>query len=262
MAKNKEDRVQVILECTEQKNSGIPGMSRYVTEKNRRNTPDRIEAGNSETVVQSELGVKFSSPRMALFASGFYTQLSDIPFTDQVVNDGTVESVQNFGDSRAIGTELELTLQPSDRFQLSTRTTIQNPVFTELDFETATGSTFDFEGNRVKRIPLLTLTMKPSYTVSGITVYGKWNYFGDRFANNRNSFTLPEYNVVDLGASYSWRGATLRADITNIFNATGLTEGNPRVDETFSEDDVSNIDVFMGRPILPRALKLALSYSF
>jgi large subunit ribosomal protein L33 len=43
MAKNKEDRVQVILECTEQKNSGVPGMSRYVTEKNRRNTPDRIE---------------------------------------------------------------------------------------------------------------------------------------------------------------------------------------------------------------------------
>ena len=43
MAKNKEDRVQVILECTEQKNSGVPGMSRYITEKNRRNTPDRIE---------------------------------------------------------------------------------------------------------------------------------------------------------------------------------------------------------------------------
>lgn len=43
MAKQKEDRVQVILECTEQKNSGVPGMSRYVTEKNRRNTPDRIE---------------------------------------------------------------------------------------------------------------------------------------------------------------------------------------------------------------------------
>ena len=225
-------------------------------------TPDRIEAGNSETVVQSELGVKFSSSRMALFASGFYTQLSDIPFTDQVVSDGTVESVQNFGDSRAIGTELELTLQPSDRFRLSTRTTIQNPVFTDLDFETATGSTLDFEGNRVKRIPLVMLTMKPSYTVAGITVYAKWSYFGDRFANNRNSFTLPEYNVVDLGASYTWRGATLRADVTNIFNVTGLTEGNPRVDETFSEDDVSNIDVFMGRPILPRALKLALSYSF
>ncbi len=42
MAK-KEDRVQVILECTEQKGSGVRGMSRYVSEKNRRNTPDRIQ---------------------------------------------------------------------------------------------------------------------------------------------------------------------------------------------------------------------------
>lgn len=37
MAK-KENRVQVILECTEQKESGVPGMSRYITTKNKKNT--------------------------------------------------------------------------------------------------------------------------------------------------------------------------------------------------------------------------------
>ncbi|MCB0396879.1 MAG: 50S ribosomal protein L33 [Flavobacteriales bacterium] len=42
MAK-KGNRVQVILECTEQKNSGVPGTSRYITTKNKKNTPDRIE---------------------------------------------------------------------------------------------------------------------------------------------------------------------------------------------------------------------------
>ncbi len=42
MAK-KGNRVQVILECTEQKESGVPGMSRYITTKNRKNTPTRIE---------------------------------------------------------------------------------------------------------------------------------------------------------------------------------------------------------------------------
>jgi large subunit ribosomal protein L33 len=42
MAK-KGNRVQVILECTEQKNTTVPGMSRYVTTKNRKNTPTRIE---------------------------------------------------------------------------------------------------------------------------------------------------------------------------------------------------------------------------
>ena len=43
MAKKKGNRVQVILECTEHKESGMPGTSRYVTTKNRKNTPARLE---------------------------------------------------------------------------------------------------------------------------------------------------------------------------------------------------------------------------
>jgi large subunit ribosomal protein L33 len=40
MAK-KGNRVQVIMECTEHKNSGLPGTSRYITTKNRKNTSER-----------------------------------------------------------------------------------------------------------------------------------------------------------------------------------------------------------------------------
>ena len=42
MAK-KGNRIQVILECTEHKASGLAGMSRYITTKNRKNTTERIE---------------------------------------------------------------------------------------------------------------------------------------------------------------------------------------------------------------------------
>jgi len=41
MAK-KGNRVQVILECTEHKDSGMSGTSRYITTKNRKNSPDRM----------------------------------------------------------------------------------------------------------------------------------------------------------------------------------------------------------------------------
>lgn len=34
--KAKGNRVQVILECTEHKESGMPGTSRYITTKNRK----------------------------------------------------------------------------------------------------------------------------------------------------------------------------------------------------------------------------------
>lgn len=42
MAK-KGNRVQVIMECTEHKESGIPGTSRYITTKNKKNTTERLE---------------------------------------------------------------------------------------------------------------------------------------------------------------------------------------------------------------------------
>lgn len=44
MAKKAKDvRIQVILECTEHKESGMPGMSRYITTKSKKNTPERLE---------------------------------------------------------------------------------------------------------------------------------------------------------------------------------------------------------------------------
>jgi large subunit ribosomal protein L33 len=42
MAKSR-NRVQVILECIEHKESGVPGTSRYITTKNKKNTTDRLE---------------------------------------------------------------------------------------------------------------------------------------------------------------------------------------------------------------------------
>ena len=51
MAK-KGNRVQVILECTEQKESGVPGMSRYITTKNKKNTPERLERKKVQSVLE------------------------------------------------------------------------------------------------------------------------------------------------------------------------------------------------------------------
>ena len=51
MAK-KGHRIQVILECTEHKNSGQPGTSRYVTTKNKKNTSSRIELKKYNAVLR------------------------------------------------------------------------------------------------------------------------------------------------------------------------------------------------------------------
>ena len=51
MAK-KGNRVQVILECTEHKNSGVAGTSRYITTKNRKNSPDRMELKKYNSILK------------------------------------------------------------------------------------------------------------------------------------------------------------------------------------------------------------------
>ena len=46
MAKNKGPRIMITLECTECRQNmdqRTPGVSRYQTSKNRRNTPDKLE---------------------------------------------------------------------------------------------------------------------------------------------------------------------------------------------------------------------------
>ncbi|WGS82923.1 MAG: 50S ribosomal protein L33 [Candidatus Karelsulcia muelleri] len=39
----KKIRIQVIIECTEHQNSGLYGTSRYITTKNKKNNPERLE---------------------------------------------------------------------------------------------------------------------------------------------------------------------------------------------------------------------------
>jgi large subunit ribosomal protein L33 len=51
MAK-KGNRVQVIMECTEHKASGMPGTSRYITTKNKKNTTERLELKKYNSILK------------------------------------------------------------------------------------------------------------------------------------------------------------------------------------------------------------------
>lgn len=50
--KSKGNRVQVILECTEHKDSGMPGTSRYITTKNKKNTTERLELKKYNSILK------------------------------------------------------------------------------------------------------------------------------------------------------------------------------------------------------------------
>jgi large subunit ribosomal protein L33 len=50
--KSKDVRIQVIMECTEHKTSGLPGTSRYITTKNKKNTPERLELKKYNSIMK------------------------------------------------------------------------------------------------------------------------------------------------------------------------------------------------------------------
>ena len=52
--KAKGNRVQVILECTEQRASSVPGISRYITTKNKKNTTERLERRKYNPFLKTE----------------------------------------------------------------------------------------------------------------------------------------------------------------------------------------------------------------
>ena len=56
--KAKGNRVQVILECTEHKDSGMPGTSRYITTKNRKNTTERLELKKYNPILKRPMAKK------------------------------------------------------------------------------------------------------------------------------------------------------------------------------------------------------------
>ncbi|MBX7152549.1 50S ribosomal protein L33 [bacterium] len=43
MAKGKGNRIVITMECTTCKTSNVPGVSRYTTEKNKKNDAERLE---------------------------------------------------------------------------------------------------------------------------------------------------------------------------------------------------------------------------
>jgi len=219
-----------------------------------------LEKGESEEIWQAEVGLKYASSNIAVFASGFFSTLTDIPFVDEVVVNNQTVTATRFADSRTFGLETEIIGRYQD-FQASLTTTVQNPEYTDLTFVDESLSGFeglDVEGNRVRRIPRYIVELRPSYTYGPARVFGAVRYMDERFSDDANNVTLPDYWVFDAGVSVSVRNVTIRATGNNLTNTIGLTEGNPRVGQVVGVER----DIFMARPILGRSGRLSLTYGF
>lgn len=204
-----------------------------------------------ETVVQAELGVKFSSTMFEGSIALFNVNLDDrqsVSTIDDPDNPGnTIFQVDTLSTS-AQGIEANVDVSLTDNFTVDFGVTVQDHEFDE-------GAN---EGNEISRQPKLLGSLGLVYDNEAVDASLYFNHRGDSFGDNGNNNELEAFTMVRLDAGYTFdmgRDETLRLSV-GVFNLTdesGLTEGNPR-----SASGAGGI----ARPVLPRRVSLRATYSF
>ncbi|MHB1107250.1 MAG: TonB-dependent receptor domain-containing protein [Lutibacter sp.] len=197
-------------------------------------------------VNQAELGFKYSTNNFALFANFFNMKLENVTYQD--IGVGGV-SERKFANVKNTGLEIEAILKTGD-FNLNFNGTIQNPEYSGYE-----GTQAALNGNLARRISKVYFNIRPDYNISDkINVYAKYSYFGKKYHDIENTFELPAFGVVNAGASYAVNDLRFGLDAANLFNTIGLTEGDGGAP--------ANGDVFLGRSILGRSIKLSVAINF
>ncbi|WP_419494221.1 TonB-dependent receptor [Chryseobacterium bernardetii] len=205
---------------------------------------------------QLEVGYKYYSRTFDIAVIPFYSALKNLSFTD-VYSDGTSEN--KFANTTNFGVEIEGYARLFNNiFEVTFNGTIQNPKYKDFTGRNADGTTFDYSGNVVRRIPKFYFNIAPAVNITKEwRAYVSMNYYGKRFQNegNTDDNILPSFTEFGAGMSYQLGKIRFAVDGTNIFNTIGITEGDPR-----SQMAAGNIR--MARPIMGAAARASITLDF
>ncbi|KAA3662589.1 MAG: TonB-dependent receptor, partial [Calditrichaeota bacterium] len=209
-----------------------------------------------EHINQLEGGLKFASHSFAIFSTLFLSSFQNLPFADEVVDAETGKLIRafRFADSRTIGLEVEAVAQ-FNKLGVDLTATIQDPRYLNYEF---VGRNEDYTKNRVRRIPGLFFELRPSYSINMFKFFINIRYIGERYTDDANKGILPAYTSYNAGVASEVGNFTFMLTGSNLTNTIGLTEGNPRVDNTLDPNNY----FFMARPILGRAFVFSTKYAF
>jgi outer membrane receptor protein involved in Fe transport len=235
----------------------LPSLGNYITSASATPIVQTMDLG--------EVGLKYASPLVELYATGFWTKYNNVSFTNYRfdLNSGASVSESLYADTQTFGVELEGTVRPVRWFDVSGTATLQSPKYKGLTYVDATGKTFDYDGNQLIRIPTVSLRFVPGLNLLGgrLRLQTSWEYEGKRFVDTANSVRLPAYATVNISARFDiGNGLSIYGYVDNVNNSLGLTEGNPRAGEIQNGDAGAN--TFIARPLIGGNYRAALMYRF
>jgi outer membrane receptor protein involved in Fe transport len=231
-----------------------------------RENPDREITGVD--ITQIEGGYKHVGDTFGLFATLFVTEFENVEFTNSVIDPvtGSLTEQREFASTETLGIEFEGFWTPADLFELSATFTWQDAEFKNFAFSELQDGVLtpvDFSGNQPIRIPELAASIRPTlvFLDGSLRIYAESQYYSKRYGDAANTVELPDYTVINAGATYFLNDAMeITVSGHNLDNEIGLTEGNPRAGQ-FTSGDAGNV-FFLARPIFGRSVRASFAYRF
>ncbi len=222
-------------------NSGVPAYPRY----------------QPELINQYEAGLKFNFSKLTATVAYFTNTLDDRLVVQYLNVNGAIQEVSKYISSKSSGVELTADLEVVKNIHFVGMATTMQATYTKDETTPAN------VGKWIERQPQFEYDAGLNYNNGKFDFGFSNNYQGKRFGNASNLVTLDPYSIARLTTGYNIsleNKSTLRISggIFNVFNSEGITEGNPRAGDA----QTNSGDYFVGRPILPRAYYLRLTYTF
>jgi outer membrane receptor protein involved in Fe transport len=214
-----------------------------------------LASGNDliQEIDQFELGFKWVTDSVSLYATSFYTEVDPRIVTFVFGGDALLTTQESRG------VELDAVWQTDTGFSLSLNATL-------LDSEISVISGDDpdpgVDGKETERQPGWQLRLTPTYdfdlgSVAGLdnvqgTIYGTLSAVDDRFGEAQNVNVLEGYEKLDLGIIARVNEAFMvQLSVDNVTDEDALTESDPRT-----------ILAPNGRFIMPRTVEFSVGYEF
>lgn len=255
----------------------VPELNYYFD--NFQNVPIQ-EKGTVQRITQSEIGIKLQRDKYVLTATGFWSVLSNVGFSEFVFDEsnGTLFYTPiQFNKTNTLGLTFEGVYLGINHFPIKLNATIQNPRASKYKIYDANGSAdisddtvIDYSGNTVPHNPKFTFSINPTYIYKKLKISAKWNYTGERQGNIVNAFQLPSFNTTNIGLTYNIN-SSLQVELisNNIFDNIGLMNfygpnefGSNSNAATKNYIDNNPDGSFVVFPIMPRTVYLKLGYMF
>ena len=238
--------------------------------------------------LQAELGYKFTRNNLGLFAVAYYSELNNLPFQQQVISASTPEGYYftplQLNSVYYIGTEVEINYSPARWFTIRSSFNLSRGTNKEFHVWEINNrdNPDDDELVNLSGLPVAGASTK-KYDFSPVDITGifyfnqkkgslflNWRHFADRWANEKQAFILPAFDLFKLGASYQFnRQFSLQWNVNNIFNTRGIMRFNGltqlgvsanTLDEQYTIENPQAW--FRVQPVLPRSTYLTASYKF